>query len=394
MINTHPLSPTEYSAFRYDFLLRLEETGDPKEVVYLDSASPRNPTIGIGFNLKDAAVRNQVFLGLGIDTAVANLAEKKYVKKLTEVIARSYSLADLSTLISDLNAVMAERLSDENVTTPAKKERFEFNEAEIISVFNAVAEAKESTVNAWLNIPQSRERAVLFSLAFNTKLSTKPVIPENQTLFPSGLGPSLRRAIISSNRAEAWYEIRYNTNKNAISATPPADAEGIAKRRYYESEVFNLYDDPASFSQEAAKDVYRMFSGHRSRILQYEKYYGQTPDGQDGIRGNRITTANDDYQLSGTDRVETIVSSLNAAKDKVTEWLNQTYNLGLSLGSFVSTNLVVDSGRNALYDGQGNLIPIDPNHASILDTRFDPTNLLMEVATKGMSRGQVSLYSM
>ncbi|MCC6143926.1 MAG: hypothetical protein IT368_08980, partial [Candidatus Hydrogenedentes bacterium] len=57
-----------------------------------------------------------------------------------------------------------------------------------------------------LSMPQSRERAALVSLAYNN---------------PALLGNALGNAIINGDRAEAWYEIRYNSNKNALAATPP-----------------------------------------------------------------------------------------------------------------------------------------------------------------------------
>lgn len=72
----------------------------------------------------------------------------------------------------------------------------------------------------------TREYKALMSLYFNN---------------PAFIGPKLRAALTAGDRAEAWYEIRYNSNVKDVAV----QAE-IAKRRYYESAVFGLYDNPAA----------------------------------------------------------------------------------------------------------------------------------------------------
>ena len=83
--------------------------------------------------------------------------------------------------------------------------------------------------------------------------------------------PKLREAILNDNRTEAWYEIRYITNFGKSAGA------GIAKRRFYESELFGLYDDGVddlSISEQEAMQVYRMYTEHRGDILNYELKYG------------------------------------------------------------------------------------------------------------------------
>lgn len=74
------------------------------------------------------------------------------------------------------------------------------------------------------------------------------------------LGPSLRSAVQNNDRARAWYEIRYNSNGGASASN------GIAKRRYMESENFGLYDDASSVTVDEAKNVFQMYAHHRQRI--------------------------------------------------------------------------------------------------------------------------------
>ncbi len=74
----------------------------------------------------------------------------------------------------------------------------------------------------------SNEIMALLSLVFNA---------------PSLIGPNLVHALQTGDRAEAWYEIRYQSNRERI--TDPNLAEGIANRRYAESDKFSLYENAA-----------------------------------------------------------------------------------------------------------------------------------------------------
>lgn len=149
------------------------------------------------------------------------------------------------------------------------------------------------TANA---IPQSiltglagtRELAVLYSLAYNAF-----------TL----VGPNLEAAIIGDDRASAWYEIRYQSNN-----VEPQFQDGIAKRRYAESQFFGLYDDVKNVTEIDARETFRMFTLHEDTIRQYDITYDK-----------QISKANNDYGLGGGDEVQTRVEAFAAAKDKLAE---------------------------------------------------------------------------
>jgi hypothetical protein len=112
-------------------------------------------------------------------------------------------------------------------------------------------------VNSWLaGIPESRERAVLFSLAYNSKTGKTNL-----------LGPSLKAAVQSGDRAEAFYEIRYNSNGN--------DDGGIAKRRYIESHIFGLYAKLGGTTRDdvtkaEAFNAFRMATRHEHKMATYD----------------------------------------------------------------------------------------------------------------------------
>ena len=101
-------------------------------------------------------------------------------------------------------------------------------------------------------MPQSKERAALTSMAYNGGIGI--------------IGPNLKNAIINDNRAEAWFEIRYNSNGGN------SRSQGIANRRYSESDMFGLFDD-GPLTVEGTKEVFRMFTKHQSEINAYESAY-------------------------------------------------------------------------------------------------------------------------
>ena len=92
-----------------------------------------------------------------------------------------------------------------------------------------------------------------------------------------GSGTQFSRDIVTGNRAAAWFELRYNSNGGA---NPGA---GLAKRRYFESQTFGLWDSPngpASLSE--ALQAYDTLTKKRSAIFAYEQQYGYLPDGTPG----------------------------------------------------------------------------------------------------------------
>ncbi len=170
------------------------------------------------------------------------------------------------------------------------------NTTEVENTFNSIVTHYEDLVTAWSPlgvIPESRERLALLSLAYNN-------------LIGPGKSPSLRQALLDGDRAEAWYQIRYVSNGDQLP--------GIAKRRYQESELFGLYDNPAGISGTSeAASAYRMYSKHRAEIFTYEARYGERPDGGAGSQGNMINAANIDYPTSVGPAVQSLRTELTVA---------------------------------------------------------------------------------
>ncbi len=162
-----------------------------------------------------------------------------------------------------------------------------------------VASSREHEVHAnRFDMPRSDERLAMVSLTFSRG---------TQTL--TGEHP-LMAALAACDRAEAWFQLRYNCWGNA------ADLEaGLRKRRLMEATVFGLYDDPAHVGIDEARHVFDMVERHRNDINQVEQRFGQTLAGVEGQR-DLIAQANRDYPgiVSTWGEVPTIREALAPAQ--------------------------------------------------------------------------------
>lgn len=237
-----------YSSARADLLVLLEgSTMTP----YVDSVG--DPTIGIGFNLVynlEPVLRVMIGKKNWSDTLL---------ERLTAEVEKSYSPNTSSAVQANLDRVMKAWHDKQNPSVP---ESFKFrNEAQIARALDALAPYYDGRIDDWLaGIPDSREREALFSLCWNA---------------PSLLGPKLKAAIESGDRAEAWYEIRYNSNGNGIS--------GLANRRYVEAETFGLFDTEGKATFAEALNAGQMLARRHETVLWYEDRYD--PDQAGATKG-------------------------------------------------------------------------------------------------------------
>ncbi|MDZ4030021.1 hypothetical protein U0868_00420 [Kluyvera ascorbata] len=288
-LNWHAL--TNFSDKLYMFICRMEASTENERLTL--SRVNGNPTIGAGFDLVAGGdlVRDAVLKGMGFHFDGENVSrqqatENYYIGKLEELMEAH--VAD----VSQYNQILLERRNNTDpayaALVPVDSRRTEFrfySDAEVRSVFDSLWEDvyKARVLNRLpagsgdnTALTESKEIIVLASLGWNN----------------AGLiGPSLREAIRQGNRAEAWFEIRYRSNEPDQAAKIRS---GIAKRRFMESQVFGLYDDPQEVSAAEAKNIFRMLQNHRQKIMEYETEFGHAPD-TDAPGNGRIAAANHDY---------------------------------------------------------------------------------------------------
>lgn len=305
----------DYENQRYNFLLKTEENGTPKLFPYNDNKNllaAGNITIGVGFNLEgSAAVRDEVFRTFGLirnnpalsttppasGQLSAQQVENNYIDQLVSAISR---MTDDNS--SELDTIMATRAADDRLAAlGTRRSTFAFNdEPEIRATFDRLmTNIYEPKVDSWLSgIPDSRERTALISLAWNQKDSS-PL-----------LGNKLKAAVTNGDRAEAWYEIRYNSNSAGQAANI---RDGIAKRRYFEADTFGLYNVAAANNDEDAKGAFRTYTRHRAAIDSYDSQFGA-----------QVALANSAYNT-------TIVQTRQAWFQPARVHLTATYGQGINI---------------------------------------------------------------
>ena len=264
--------------------------------------------------------------------------------------------------------------------------------AESDRLLRASMAAYETPANA-LQMPLSDERVAVVSLAYNRGAGMLNGIPQsNVPEHP------VMDAIRDGDRAEAWFQIRYNCwGSDPLDAQYPdarSNEGGLRKRRFAEAEVFGLYDDPANVTSEEARSVYRMFQLHRGEIDRVERDFGVTVEGDMAGR-NRIAQAKRDYPglVAEYGRVDTIAEALGPARTVLLADLRREHpDLAerLTESNFDAGRIHLDPGRD-LQDGAAadrahpgnnrtqNAVrreqqhvttqDIDPDHAATIDSR-------------------------
>lgn len=270
-----------YLSRRYEIIkagegLGLSVTGDNSDLfdVYVDNEGI--PTIGIGFNLKDAPdLREAVFNELYTSTSIDLVREA-----LTPIVTTNYGKSKLISqqqektklLRADVNAALA-KLRNDNPKLTIGAFRFQ-NEGQIISFFNKDPEAAisyEAELDERLtelgapSIPENTyERLALVSLVWN---GGKGI-----------LGNGIKTALQEGDRSKVWYEIRYRSNADQTNGS----------RRAAEAEVFGLFERVSygamddyvvaiinEFQTSKLERVLQMIRENEKNIIRYE--YGSAP---------------------------------------------------------------------------------------------------------------------
>ncbi|TDK25957.1 hypothetical protein E2F46_04945 [Luteimonas aestuarii] len=183
----------------------------------------------------------------------------------------------------------------------------ELDEAEADRLYRASVREYEGPAIA-ADMPMSDERIAMVSVTYNRGIGAMQNHPIND-------------AIADGDRAESWYQMRYNCWGSR------QDMEGgLRKRRFAESEAFGLYDDRNNVSVEEAANVYSMYRSNRTEIHRVEGRFGVTIDGVEA-RPNRVAHANRDYPaiVDEYGPVRTLSESLEPARTVLLEHLRTRY---------------------------------------------------------------------
>ena len=184
-----------------------------------------------------------------------------------------------------------------------------------------------------LNMPLSPERVTFVSVTYNRGAGR---VRSTMSDF--------YQAIRNGDRAEAWFQIRYN----ALGNQNPTFVNGIAKRRYLESQIFGLYNDPDNVDAQETYSVFKMFQRHRTEIADHEARFGVRFDDINGTR-NMINEGNNDvnyhlvFDYFELDRIETIRQSLNHGKSTLLADLRYRYGEFSDIATRLQDDLITST---------------------------------------------------
>ncbi|WP_027708417.1 calcium-binding protein [Zooshikella ganghwensis] len=225
---------------------------------------------------------------------------------------------------------------------------------------NAIAERIENQLNI-NDIRDTFEFAALSCMYYNS----------------GSLGNDLTAAIQRGDRASAWYEIRYNSNRYSSNGWNRNQANGIAKRRYMESELFGLYNNEPPTTSDAL-DIYKMllnpeqysadFDTFRDKIIAYEQRFGNLSGGSN--HRNMIVEGNRDYQVAGTaNQITTVQEALQPAKDKLIEGYGPELfdDVDVSDYDIHVLNIVVGDDQGTTIEGTSLATNVDNNSSELSD---------------------------
>lgn len=291
-LTTVNLTGTSYQS-ELDLILNILKLAEGEHPNHSDGKGI--PTIGYGYALLVLNRNGLYVLKADWDNIVQTQAG--ITLSASAISETNIALQEISGILNDpfkTDAIKAQEAKDVIATYKADvtSNAFDFStntngslteiEAEDLLeyVYNEHLTSVQGIYSGHLNL-QSKEMLALASLHYN--------LP---SLVTASEAPSLYQAITGnpSNRARAWFEIRYRTNGNGGN-------DGTAKRRYFQSQMFGLYDDASNVSDTEAASVIEFLTSQFSsgqtfleNMIDYEARFGH-------MTSNSVN----DYKLQGTD---------------------------------------------------------------------------------------------
>jgi len=326
-----------YENDRNTFLGLAENTTGNYTHPYYDTSI----AIGYGFDLiqhSAAEIRsylNRVNVTLGLQDAQRATLTQHDIFLLNE--ARTATLARRQEISQQLN-----------LTFPSQNYAVTLRNIKLTEYETAL----DTTLGGHFQLADSKERIAIISLLYNI---TTPNANAIRDTIPSTIA-----AIKNDNRAEAWYEIRYNSNLNGIHAN----------RRYREANLFGLYDSGTLTPDQQtaqAKEIMRMYTRYEvlggSQLSTYETQY-RPPSGIDGINalngvGNASNYLVQNYAMGNTiDGWVIIGQGLDSynyiEKGYWTDNIIGNNQNDLIFGEKANDILNGSAGNDVIYGGEGN----------------------------------------
>ena len=350
---------------------------------YYDSVG--KVTLGVGFNIEDVQKpRNLVFVTLGIaeisggklqgktlynfdgtinEAATAKLAT--YFESLKNLIendtyngspSKAALDAQSKVLNTNLNAIMSQIQSDLFLSNYKSSfhPSFSLTHSEIKNIFDSIIDTYSANVDKFLNSIGGSDKLAISSEMYQALVS----LSYNGLSMTQSSMPGLADAIQNGNRAEAWFQIRYDTNKKYEA--------GVYKRRFFESEIFGVFAGSTP-TEEEAKDFFKMMRFHEPKIKTINEtdvvananrdYGAGSAHAFDTFQKDALSKLTELYgqgidiqnAIVGTDTIND--NSSNRGKENINDILQGTEKSDLIFGEKGKDQLIGGAGKDVLYGG-------------------------------------------
>jgi trimeric autotransporter adhesin len=366
VINTTPLNRSYLHADELPYLLRVLEGF--VAVPYDDLARVRPgsqghiPTIGIGINLLVDSNLALVLDELGVfaqsdahalanETTIARQA--RYISLLNEFSETIRSHYPLSRSTEGVGASQSEvdlkSALDFLLLSHGVQGGFSLSEEQAIAIKRHAIEgfiigpfAFSSSETFNNQGKQAELDAILQPLGFSSSTRDSREYEALMSLYynnPNLIGRVLREAIVQGNRAEAWYQIRYQSNADQLP--------GQARRRAWEATLFGLFESqPPSIAE--ARAAYQTLERHRTQITSYEATYGSAIASAEATYFPQTNPLNT--------QILSLRESLHPALSIIVADLNASYGVSLNASAYDELRLFVDPVLTAPQPGQASQV--------------------------------------
>ena len=363
-------------------------------IAYFDTANPPNATIGYGVNITLSQNMALVLQTLGAINAGQTIIQQETIVNQFEAVLKGIAGNPSLSLQNNLDALLQFYTGNPSASfslTTAQANDLVTGVNSIVNGFTITASDGAyyaGTEAGYVNGQPNGDAAQLTAIL---NANGSPVPPNSReylalmSLYYNGgsglIGPNLRNALATGNRAAAWYEIRYDSNGSGDFNT--------AKRRYYESTLFGLYSNPSSPALTEAFQAYQVLQEHRSTIMAYEDKWGLNPDGTavpaiDTQYGQTaLQSVMTDYSSilsqAGISTIPTLGSMYNPAENTLFQELSAVFPeiaSSLTVGNaFAPTNVFVGDSAPGTSNGPDNAISTLPFQTGIFQNAM-PSLLL------------------
>lgn len=299
----------------------------------------------------DPLKASRIFIGYGYDITNLSKSVTRIVSELSPYLAAGVTIsADQKAILNafrqrrPLNGIVPTRndvlLAWSNIQLASEPKASELLASIVVQY--------ESTLNTKLGftLDPSKERAALVSMMYNS---------------PALIGSNLISALQNNDRAEAWFQIRYKSNGGS------SISQGIANRRYRESELFGLYGDGA-MDDKQSKDAFRAYLLHQADIVSYEQRF---PPSSVGDIISELQPART-YLVSTYGRQQNINGDVLVGDDNDNSSSSGPYQLmgsadaDLIFGEGGNDEIDGDAGNDVIYGGRGSDVLSGGEGADIL----------------------------